>query len=298
LGRPANGRLDEADREVLALLADGPQSLARLTSQGRTAGLMRRRIEELEAQGLVRRAGFTPTDALHVLGRFARWDVETARLAAAVLAGQAGLSVAAFCEQVVQGMAERVATELVSKVLADAGAAPEWERQPAARFMLRQALDDRDNSDLGCALTLRQPLVAIGAPVAAYLPQVAERLHTELVIPPHAEVANAVGAVAGGIIQRRHVLIHPLDEDGRLRLHLPDGVADFDRLDAAVEHAREVMLPLVEELARQAGAEQVVVRMVRRDQIAPIAGSVGGEVYLGTELTFTATGRPSPARRA
>jgi hypothetical protein len=75
-------------------------------------------------------------------------------------------------------------------------------------------------------------------------------------------------------------------------------VADFDRLDAAVEHAREVMLPLVEELARQAGAEQVVVRMVRRDQIAPIAGSVGGEVYLGTELTFTATGRPSPARRA
>ena len=69
--------------------------------------------------------------------------------------------------------------------------------------------------ELDCTLTLQQPVVAIGAPVEAYMPRVAEQLHTELVIPPHAEVANAVGAVAGGVVQRQRVLINPLDESER-----------------------------------------------------------------------------------
>ncbi len=101
---------------------------------------------------------------------------------------------------------------------------------------MRRALDGRPGgngsalSELGCELTLRRPLVAIGAPVAAYLPRVAGALHTELIIPEYAEVANAVGAVAGGIVQRLHVLISPLDDEGVVRLHLADGVHDFKSL--------------------------------------------------------------------
>jgi len=296
LGRPASGRLAEADEAFLADLAPGPRPLLQINEQKRAGPLLRRQSEALETRGLVRRAAFTPTDALHVLGRFTRWDVEAARSAATVLAGQAGLEVEAFCEQVVAGMARRVATELVSKVCEDAGVRPDWEGQPAAGFLLRQALDGRLDAGLQCAFSLPWPVVAIGAPVAAYLPQVAARLHTELVIPPHAEVANAVGAVAGGIIQRRQALISPLGDERRLRLYLPDGVHDFEQLEAAVQHAQAVMLPLVEALATQAGADQVVTRMTRHDQIARDAR--GGEIYLGTELTFVATGRPRVARGA
>jgi len=129
------------------------------------------------------------------------------------------------------------------------------------------------------------------------MPRVAERLHTELIIPPHAEVANAVGAVAGGVIQRLRVLISPLDGGQRFRLHLPDGVHDFGDLEQAVRHAQEVMSPYAEALARQAGAEQVEVQMARTDRRARVAAGWGQEVYLGTELIFTAVGRPSPARR-
>ena len=296
LGRPANGRLAEADDELLADLARGPQPLLQINAQKRAGPLLRRQLEALETWGLVRRAAFTPTDALHVLGRFTRWDVEAARSAATVLAGQAGLAVEAFCEQVVAGVAQRVATELVSKVCEDAGVRPDWEGQPVAAFLLRQALDGRNDVGLQCALSLPWPLIAIGAPVAAYLPQVAARLHTELVIPPRAEVANAVGAVAGGIIQRRQALISPLGDERHVRLHLPAGVQDFAQIEAAVEHAQAVMLPWVEALATQAGAEQVVTQMTRHDQIAPDAR--GGEIYLGTELTFVATGRPRVARGA
>ncbi|MDH7485550.1 MAG: hydantoinase/oxoprolinase family protein [Anaerolineae bacterium] len=297
LGRRPGNWLSEEDRALLHRLEAGPQSLSPLLGETRFGWLMRRRLEELEAQLVVQRAGFTPTDALHVLGRFQRWNAEASRLGAALLAAQANLSVETFCEQVVQGVSDRVATELVSKVLEDEVGLPDWEREPSAAALLARALSNPGVGDLACELRLRRPLVAIGAPVEAYMPGVANPLHTELVIPPHAAVANAVGAVAGTVVQRLRVLISPLEGGERFRLHLPDGVRDFGDLEEAVRHARQVMFPLVEARARQAGAEQAEVQMARHDRRAKVGGGWGEEVYLGTELTFTAVGRPSPARR-
>ncbi len=67
------------------------------------------------------------------------------------------------------------------------------------------------------SLTLHRPLVAIGAPVATYYPMVAERLHTRLCIPPHAEIANAIGAVVGSVMQTIRALVKPLPEEAGFR---------------------------------------------------------------------------------
>jgi N-methylhydantoinase A/oxoprolinase/acetone carboxylase beta subunit len=294
--QPINWLADE-DLALVRRLEAGPQSLTRLTSETRYAWLLRRRIEELEVQLVVQRAAFTPTDALHVLGRLQLWNAEAPRLGAEILAAQTDLPVETLCEQVVQGVSDRVATELVSKVLEDEVGPPDWEGEPSAAALLERALNGPGNGDLNCELTLQRPLVAIGAPVEAYMPRTAERLHTELIIPPHAEVANAVGAVAGGVIQRQRVLISPLDGGERFRLHLPDGVHDFDDLEQALGYAQQVMSAHVEAQAQQAGAGQVEVQMARTDRQARVTAGWGQEVYLGTELVFTAVGRPSPARR-
>jgi hypothetical protein len=41
---------------------------------------------------------------------------------------------------------------------------------------------------------LRQPLIGIGAPASMFLKAVAEALNTELILPEHFAVANALGA--------------------------------------------------------------------------------------------------------
>ena len=140
-----------------------------------------------------------------------------------------------------------------------------------------------------------RPVIAIGAPVEAYLPQVGRQLNTEIIIPPNAEVANAVGAVVGGVMQQTRVLIHPLEIDGHYRAHLPEGVQDFATLEDAVSYTRQVVPSYVERLAQQAGAAQVEIDMVRQDLTAPVRGGWGSEVHLETVLTFTAVGRPSLA---
>ncbi len=296
VGRQAGHRLSATDQRLVERLAAGPLSPDMLSAQSGD-GLIRYRFADLEAQALVHRAGFTPTDALHVLGRFQRWDSSASLLGAQILAASAGLSVMEFCEAVILGLIERVSTELVGKVLTDEATPPRWEKEPTAQEFLRRALRQRPDTGLDVAFTLRNPLVAIGAPVPAYMPQVAAGLHTELVIPDHADVANAVGAVAGGIIQRHHVFIKPLPNDAGVRLYLEDGIHDFRRLEEAVAHAEEVMMPLAEARAREAGAEEIVTHMTREDRIARVAGALEGEIFLETELVFWAAGRPSPARR-
>jgi N-methylhydantoinase A/oxoprolinase/acetone carboxylase beta subunit len=288
--------LSDRDQDLLSHLAAGPQPLGPLVKKLHYGTLVTRQIESLEGRGLALRAGFTPTDALHVLGRFELWDVEASRLGAELLTAQTDLSPEAFCERVVAEVSNWVTRELISKVLSDEATLPDWEREPSAAALLARALGSVLGSDLDCQLSLRQPVVAVGAPVEVYLPRVASQLRTELIIPPHAEVANAVGAVAGGVVQRLRVVIRPLDADQSFRLHLLDGVRDFSTVEEGVTYAQKVVPVQLRALARQAGTSQVEIQMIRVDRDVPVGAGWGQRVYLGTELTFTAVGRPSPAQ--
>ena len=292
--RRAAHALSEEDERLLRELVAGPQSLVALAERMRYGLLAVRRIEELEVRRLTLRSGFTPTDALHVLGRFERWDTTASRLGAELLAAQMGISTESLCERVASGVSNRVTTALVGKVLGDEAALPDWERESSADPLLARVLGNVSASDLGCQLKLRRPVVAVGAPVEAYMPRVAEQLHTELVIPHHTEVANAVGAVAGGVVLQRRVLIRPVDMDHHFRLHLPNGVRDVSSVEEGVAYARETVTAELSVLAQQAGADQAEIRMARVDKSAPVKGGWGQSVFLETELTFTAVGRPRP----
>jgi N-methylhydantoinase A/oxoprolinase/acetone carboxylase beta subunit len=213
-----------------------------------------------------------------------------------LLARRAQLAPEAFCERVVAEVSNRVTTELVSKVLGDEASLPDWAREPSAAALLARAVGNVPVSDLSCRLVLQQPVVAVGAPVEAYLPRTAQQLGTELVIPPHAGVANAVGAVAGGVVQRMRALVRPTEVEGAYRVYLPDGYQDVTSVQAGVDWARRVIPDQLRDRARRAGADQVEVHMERADRIAPVDIEWGQDLFVETELTFVAVGRPSLAR--
>lgn len=293
-GQAAAGHAGDADGEILAALARGPLTPTQLARALPRGFFLARTLERLEAEGLVTRAGFTPTDALHVLGRFQPWSVETAAAGAGLLAGQAGLAPEALCRAVVEGVSDRAVEAIVAKLLEDEDGLAAWPDGAGARALLRRALGDAPASDLGCRLTLQRPLVAIGAPVGAYMPAAAQALGTDLVIPEHAAVANAVGAVVGSVVQVVEARITPLGTDSVYRLHLGREVRDFSDLEAAVAWAMEAGQALARERALQSGASTVEVHVEREDHEVEVAAGWGSTIYLGTDLHFTATGRPAP----
>ena len=256
-----------------------------------------RRIERLEDLCLVQRAGFTPTDALHVLGRLHHWNTRTSRLGAELLGSRLKLGPEEFSELVVEKVSQRVAKEIVTKVLGDERSFPEWQNEPTATELLHRALGQKQGSELECELRLTQPIVAIGAPAKAYMPSVARMLRTELIIPPHAHVANAVGAIMGSVVQKVTVLITPIEGGSKFRLHMPDGIYDFDTLEESISYAEKVIPKHLESLAKDAGAEQIEITMSRNDRTTKTKLTWLQDIHLDTQISFTAVGRPISAKK-
>jgi len=294
LGRTAPA-LDRRALAILQQLDSRPRPLIELFAQVPYGRSSIKSLDALVAGRLVQRAGFTPTDALHALGLFKRWDARASSLGAELLAAALGISAEALCRRVVASLTEGLAQALVCKILGDETATPAAELERFAQLILARGAGKDSTSDLACQLLLAKPLVAIGAPVQAYAPRAAEQVGAELVIPERAEVANALGAVVGGVVQRQRVLVRPRENEKGFQVFLPDGAHVVANVEEGVARAQNSVPDLLRTMGREAGAEQVEVNMVRKDHSAPTK-SKKEQIFIETELVFVAVGRPTSPR--
>ncbi|MFH1085161.1 MAG: hypothetical protein V1772_05315, partial [Chloroflexota bacterium] len=285
------------EEELMARLAQGPCALVEVHRIMRHPELYGPYLQRLERQGTVVRAAMTPSDAAHVLGRYHAWDRPAAELAAELLARRAGLAPADLCQQVLRMVSARVAREIVYKLLHDEGFDGHHDEADGDNPLIARALCPQEEQTLSCQLSMTPTLVAIGAPVETYFPRVAEMLNAHLVIPPHADVANAIGAVVGSVMVRVHVLVIPDDETEQYRAHLPDEVRLFASLCEALAYSEERARHLAQSGAERAGAEDIRLRVTRRDHSAPVANGWGQTIFVQTDLEVTAVGRPRLALR-
>lgn len=298
---PEAAGADRSERRLLALLEGGSVPLEVV----RDREVLGAALARLEARGIVRRAGFTPTDAAHVLGRLATGSVEAARLGAALEARRpvGGRSrdagpVELFARQVLEAAEREMTTALVRAALDRAGEPSDWLAQAGRSPTLERALTPVGARAARALVELRfrymRPLVGVGAPAPLLLPRPAVHLDTPLVLPPHHEVCNAVGAVVGEVVERVEIAIGR-DEDERFLVHLPDGtrvVADFA---TARRMAAEAASKLAAGRARQSGATEAAVTVAFEETVVETAD--GGRLVVEARVRATARGRPAAARR-
>jgi len=325
--------LGEIPEWLLGQLESGRAvAMASLLQRTDSPYLLEIQLGRLIKLGYIVLSGFTPTDAAHVLGLHKSWSREAAVLGAELMLksrrgpGMRIDTVEQFCSAVIDRVILQSGRAVTAAVLAEKYGF-HLESFPAVRrLFVDRALRGAESTEgassgdnpggreeglLEVGLKLKRPLVAIGAPVSTYFPAIAGSLHTEVDIPAHAEVANAVGAVVGSIMQSVRVLITPLegvvqpgetsterqpeepgaDEagGGLYRVHCEDGIHDFPDLESAAAYAERAASRRAEQLARRAGAAAVAVNTVRQDQSAMAAGD---ELFIQSLITATATGRP------
>jgi N-methylhydantoinase A/oxoprolinase/acetone carboxylase beta subunit len=181
---------------------------------------------------------------------------------------------------------------LIESALAEEGSSTSISRDSLGHLFINRALSADDDGNLAVAVSLQRSLIGVGAPAATYLTPLAEKLNTKLSIPDFAEVANAIGAVAGRVVQNVRILIRqPWGKGTAYRVYLPFGVRDFAELEDAASYARNTASRLARRRAHQAGASRVKVYTKRNDQIVTVYGE---RLYLGTEIMATAVGYPRP----
>jgi hypothetical protein len=134
-------------------------------------------------------------------------------------------------------------------------------------------------------------LIGEGAPTHLFLGDVAELLGTRAVIPPHADVANAVGAIAGKIVASASALLEPeaqAESDEGYRVTCKNEIRHFDSFDEALEFAKQAAERTAETEARQYGAGgrlECIFSTERRE-----FGAAASTCLLDQKITATVSG--------
>ena len=281
-----------AQQEICRLLNDGPVSMSQLLIGVKYPLVYQRRLYELMEYGFVVASAFTPTDAVHVLGQYRCGSLEAAELGAALWARRLGIGRGEFCERVVRQVIVQAGRAVMASALTEEGNLVLSNGDSVGRLFIDRALSADHGGSFSVTFSMRRSLVGIGAPATTYLPSVAAQLHTHLYIPEHAEVANAIGAVAGRVVQTVRILIRPLEGGTAYRVHLPFGVRDFKRLADALACAKYNARRLARDRAHRAGASTVKVHTEQHERTALIGGESAGKIYIDTEVTAIAVGSP------
>jgi N-methylhydantoinase A/oxoprolinase/acetone carboxylase beta subunit len=295
-GREAGTDIDRLELRVWEALGTTPRRLDQVAHTLQGVEALRRLVD----RGLATLAGFTPTDALHVLGRQDGWSGDAARLGAAILATEERNVTARKGRDRPEALAERVhelvirqATRVVleSALAQDPGIEPHNGRWGPLGVLIDRAVEGRPVSRLLDAQPrLVHPLVAIGAPAAAFYPEVARRLGAQLVVPEHAAVCNAVGAVVGVVSETVDILVNQ-PQWKVFRVHDPAGIRDFAEAEAAIAAAKDVARELALAAARRAGATDPHVETFVTERRA---ASTSSDTYLAEAVVRArATGRPA-----
>jgi N-methylhydantoinase A/oxoprolinase/acetone carboxylase beta subunit len=285
------GGLAPKDAALLERIGETVQPLVKVLKTRLELSALRR----LVARGLVQVSGVTPSDASHVLGRLSAWDNDAARKAVALIGrkrtgngNQLNPDPTNMAQMIVDQLTHQTALALLETAFAEEDTDFGLPPMVLAEHVLTQKGLDRHRGLLSLDAGLNLPVVGLGASAPAYYPAVGERLHTDMILPEHAGVANAIGAVVGQVSFRRSGTITAPSE-GRYRVHLESGPEDF--VDA--EKAMSLLQTLLEKEARtaavDAGAEDITVKATRDIRKAKAEAR---EVFLEAEITVEASGRP------
>ncbi|MCL2126022.1 MAG: hypothetical protein FWH33_08570 [Oscillospiraceae bacterium] len=136
-------------------------------------------------------------------------------------------------------------------------------------------------------------LVGVGAPTHVFLPNVAAALGTECILPEHAEVANAIGALKADIN-----VVFRVDVSQRLSLsegiyyivHAPDGSLKFKDLDLAMEAASKAAEAAALKEARVRGALGQLNANTYAERHSTV-DNLGGNVNMGGAVVSEVTAR-------
>lgn len=284
--------LDAREREVVEQITTRPHSVEELVERLQRVDEQLLPLDRLEEDHIILRCGLTPTDLLHSDGRIVLWDTAAARRICDLYTALLQINRDRLVEQVFEIITRMLAVDLLKTRLADRVDPDTIDGAPAAMALIDSALGGMSEG-LSVKIALQAPAVGIGAPARFFLPAAARRLGARTVIPAHAEVANAVGAIISRIhIQRRATIA--VDENGRFRAEGLPGTPTFPNIDAAERAAAAHLRELVGELGRQAGAARREVAIEIEDRQTTLKD--GERLFVGRIITARLCGHPRLSR--
>ncbi len=290
-----DSNLTAIQREIFEAIDDVPISQSHLLRRAEYPSEYLYGIDVLIERGFLMESSFTPTDAVNILGYYSVGSKEAAFYGAELLARLQGIGVEDLCREIMSQVIYQLGHLLISSAMYAEGALDRSHSDRGDSFLMERALRGDDGGIFSVSISMKYPLVAVGAPVITYMPQVASLINSDICIPDHADVANAVGSVVGSVLQSVRIVVKPQQGGSIYRVHMPDEMRDFKTYNKAVQHARDRAMQLAEEHAIRAGAGAVKTS-IEMNELTVESGEGDKNIHIETEIIAASIGRPSAGR--
>ena len=291
-GKTDKMKFTPLEEKIVDLLRLRPHSIEELVDKTGVLFSQALGLHRLEENYTIQRCGLTLTDLLHVTGRFTRWDEDSARFFCELFSRLTRMETADMARHLLEMGVERLTLEILKKQLDEETDADDIESCPVCRTLVNNMLAN-GNDRYAVQITLKQPVVGIGAPIHFFLPKISDNLVAETILPENADVANAIGAITSNVLIKRHLRIIPNNDGGGFLIDGLAGAHHFQKFNAADQFAREKLVQLVREQARLAGTSATEVEIETKDSITTAAD--GKKVFLNRSINARLTGKPDSA---
>jgi N-methylhydantoinase A/oxoprolinase/acetone carboxylase beta subunit len=289
-GKSPASDLTDTETAILAFLHQRPYSLHELTTALGKPHPSMVPLRRLLGSLLVQRCGFTPTDALHVAGRVSLWDHAAALRLAAIHAARFHAKPSDWVLRILTQFERTLAAEILRKALADDTLPTAAGNDALADAMINRLLDRDETGGLRLQATLLHPVIGIGAPAACFVPDACLRLNAQSIIPLHADVANAVGAIIGSISITHQIRI-TTDENGLLHLGgVPDAPV-YKTIENATAAAATYLREHLSITAAKTGCNAPAITITSSDATAP--STDGTTIFICRTIEGRASGAPT-----
>jgi N-methylhydantoinase A/oxoprolinase/acetone carboxylase beta subunit len=257
----------EEEHRICEILKDGPKSTGALAkAMGMEVYYLDLSTQKLEREGVIMRSGLTPTDIMHIKGDYNAYNKEASYHAAAFVGRYLGLTAQQLGDKVYDAVKKKMYCHLGEILLKRQFS--EFRRngvREQVQYLLEQSweqnkLGAEKSFDIALHWEVPATFVGIGGPIHIFLDDVAKAFGSKAVIPPHAEVANAVGAVISHISFEIEVSIHPFYNSTGKVYYMVYSHGDSKKFSArafedACSYAEERLEICIQEEAKQRGIQ-------------------------------------------
>ncbi len=257
--------LTPLQQQVIDMIKDGPCNLTKIIDKTGVYHPTHLKMDGLIKQGYIEMSTLTPTDLLHVLGDIEMWDKEAAKNALEHFAKISAMSPSKFINKTMDNILATMVEEIIiflacqdiRKTKMPLHIDGVW-----GKWLLSETLKER-NDYISVNLDSKVSIIGTGAPAEFFLKRASKHVRAHFLLPEHYNVANAVGAVSGSLMETREALVFTQESDDKYFyiVKFEEQKKYFEEYDEACDYAEHKIKEVAKKAAIEAGADDPYVEL-------------------------------------
>ncbi|NBC82358.1 MAG: hypothetical protein GVY19_03155 [Bacteroidetes bacterium] len=262
--------LSAVQKKVIDYITDHPRNLTAIIKKAGVYHKAHLNMDDLITQGYIECSSLTPSDLFHAEGSINIWDADTAHKALNIACAISGITRKKFIENTVDSIVALLVEEIVIYLACQDSRTNdmpvridgEW-----GRWMLKEILFEK-NSFLGINLDSKVTIIGTGAPAELFLKRAAAHVDARFVLPENYQVANAVGAVSGSIVEVCEAIVFTRQQGEKYThiVRIKEEQEHFEEFQDACEYAEQQSKEIAREQVIEAGASDPFVEVIEKTE--------------------------------